>query len=68
MTTHVGTEELLLIAFAILSFFASGLFRAIFFTYCSYSSERNLSFAFLSLELLQKAFQLFIGHPILEPS
>jgi hypothetical protein len=32
MMTHVGTEELLRIAFAILSFFASGLFRAILFT------------------------------------
>jgi len=30
--THDGTEELLRIAFAILSFFASGLFRAMFIT------------------------------------
>jgi len=35
-TTHVGTEELLFIAFAILSFFANGLFRAIFFHLCSF--------------------------------
>jgi hypothetical protein len=59
--THVGTEELLLIALAILSFFASGLFRAIFFTCSSYSSERNLSFSFLSLELFQEPFQLLIS-------
>ena len=37
--THVGTEELLLIAFAILIFFASGLFRAILVTFNSNSSE-----------------------------
>jgi hypothetical protein len=65
-TTHVGTEELLLIAFAILSFFASGLFLAIFFTFSSYSSERYFSFSFLSLELLQEPFQLLIGDPIFE--
>lgn len=62
--THVGTEELLLIALAILSFFASGLFRAIFFTYRSPLSERNFPFAFLSLELFQEAFQLFIGYSL----
>jgi hypothetical protein len=37
--THVGTEELLLIALAILSFFASGLFLAILLTFGSHSSE-----------------------------
>jgi len=30
--THEGTDELLRIAFAILSFFASGLYRAMLFT------------------------------------
>jgi hypothetical protein len=49
-TVHVGTEELLFIALAILSFFPSGLFRAIFIT-CAALSERYFPFSLLSLQL-----------------
>jgi hypothetical protein len=51
----VGTEELLFIALAILSFFASGLFRAMFIT-CAALSERYFSFPLFLLQLYQERF------------
>ena len=55
---QVGTDELLFMALAILSFFARCLFLAIDFT-CS-SSKRDFTFAFLALNLLEQRLELLV--------